>query len=59
MNKKNDGKLTLIASIAFGIAAAAWFVQAVSSSENIHYILAAANAVLAAVYGLIYVKNRE
>ena len=59
MNKKNDGNLTLIASIAFLIAAVAWFVQAVSSSENIHYILAAGNAVLAAVYGLIYVKNRE
>ena len=59
MNQKNDGKLSLIASIAFGIAAVAWFTQAVSTSESIHFILAAGNAVLAGINGWIYVKNRE
>ena len=56
MNKNNDGKLWLIASIAFGLAAVAWFIQAMSTSELVYEILAVVNAVLAVVDGMLYMK---
>ena len=59
MNKNNDGKLWLIASIAFGLAAVAWFIQAMSTSELEDEILAVVNAVLAVVDGMLYMKYRR
>ena len=59
MNKNNDGKLWLIASIAFGLAAVAWFIQAMSTSELVYEILAVVNAVLAVVDGMLYMKYRR
>ena len=56
MNKNNDGKLWLIASIAFGLAAVAWFIQAMSTSELVYEILAVVNAALAVVDGMLYMK---
>ena len=57
--KRNYGKLSLIASIAFLIGAFAWLFQAINTMEIIYVILAVLNAVLSGVNVFLYERNRN
>lgn len=56
--KKNYGKLSLVASIAFLLGAIAWLLQAINTLEIGYVILTLVNAILSGVNVLIYEKNR-
>lgn len=57
--KKDYGKVSLIASIAFIIGAFAWLFQAINTMEIIYVVLAVFNAILSGVNVLLYEKNRK
>ncbi len=57
--KKDYGKVSLIASIAFIIGAFAWLFQAINTMEIIYVILAVFNAILSAVNAFLHEKNRK
>jgi len=57
--KKDYGKVSLIASIAFIIGAFAWLFQAINTMEIIYVVLAVFNAILSGVNVFLYEKNRK
>ena len=57
--KKDYGKASLIASIAFIIGAFAWLYQAINTMEIVYVILAVFNAILSVVNVFLYEKNRK
>ena len=57
--KKDYGKMSLIASIAFLIGAFAWLFQAINTMEIIYVILAVLNAVLSGANVFLYERNRN
>lgn len=57
--KKDYGKVSLIASIAFIIGAFAWLFQAINTMEIIYVVLAVFNAILSGVNVFFYEKNRK
>ena len=56
--KKDYGKVSLIASIAFIIGAFAWLFQAINTMEIIYVVLAVFNAILSGVNVFLY-ENRK
>lgn len=59
IKRKNYGKISLIASIAFLIGAFAWLFQAINTMEIIYVILAVLNAILSGVNVFLYERNRN
>ena len=57
--KKDYGKVSLIASMAFIIGAIAWIFQAINTMEIVYVILAVFNTVLSGVNVFLYEKNRK
>ena len=57
IQKRNYKIMSLIASIAFLLGAAAWLHQAINTMEIGYVILAVVNAILSAVNICIYEKN--
>ncbi len=57
--KKDYGKVSLIASIAFIIGAFAWLFQAINTMEIVYVILAVSNAIFSGVNVFLYEKNRK
>ena len=57
--KKDYGKLSLIASIAFLLGAIAWLFQAINTLEIVYVVLAVFNAILSGVNVFLYEKNRK
>lgn len=57
--KKNYGKLSLIASIAFLLGAIAWLFQAINTLEIVYVVLAVFNAILSGVNVFLYKKTER
>ena len=59
VEKKEDSKLYLVASIAFAIAGLIWLFMAIDNLNLTHAVLAAGNAVLSVINLYLYERGRK